>query len=58
MNVGITVRLTDQMLRVASHPEKYKCGVLTKICTHGIVDVQWSGIDRPICMRLDEIEPA
>lgn len=58
MNIGTNVKLTDQMNRAVSHPEKYGRGVVTKTCTHGIVEIQWDGIDHPICMRLDEIEPA
>ena len=54
--VGDKVRLTKNMKRVARHPEQYESGVVTRIGSWGIVDVQWNGIDHPIEVRFDEIE--
>ncbi len=57
-SVGCKVVLTESMQRICTEPEKYKSGVVTRIGSWGVVDVQWNGIDRPIGMRADEIVEA
>ena len=56
--MGCKVVLTDSMRRACVEPEKYKSGVVTRIGTWGIIDVQWNGFNRPISMRADEVTEA
>lgn len=53
---GDDVVLTARMRRAASEPEKYKRGIVVSEWFNGVVYVLWNGIDKPICMRIDEIE--
>lgn len=53
--IGDKVGLTPAMKRAAIHPEKYLHGTVVGIGSWGTVDVQWSGIERSITVRSDEI---
>ncbi len=55
-SVGDKVTLTDSARRVNVAPEKYQTGVVVRVGSWNIYDVQWNGFDRPIGMRGDEIQ--
>lgn len=57
-SVGDKVTLTESTRRVSVEPEKYEIGVVTRVGSWNIYDVQWNGFDRPIGMRGDEIQRA
>lgn len=54
--VGDKVTLTPSLRRVCTEPERYRSGVIVRVGSWNIYDVQWNGIDRPIGMRGDEIQ--
>ena len=57
-SVGDKVTLTESMRRVNVAPEKHGIGVVVRVGSWNIYEVQWEGFDRPIGMRGDEIQRA
>ena len=56
--VGDRVVLTPPMRACAIHPELYQSGVVTRVGSWSVVDVQWNGLDHPIGMCEDELMEA
>lgn len=55
--VGQKVTLTESMRRVSIDPSNTHFGVIVRVGSWNIYDVQWNGIDHPIGMRGDELAP-
>lgn len=56
-HIGQKVTLTESCRRAQVHPEKYASGIIVRVGSWNIYDVQWNGIDHPIGMRGDELAP-
>ena len=58
MNIGDKVTLKPQVMRWQDeqNKRKYEDGIVLYVGTHSVVTVKFAGIDRPICMRQDELQ--
>lgn len=58
MQIGDKVTLTPQVMRWqdAQVRRKYGSGIVLWVGSHEIATVKFTGINRPICMRQDELQ--
>ena len=58
MKIGDKVTLTPKVMRWQDEQgkRKYESGIVLWIGSYGVATVKFIGINRPICMRQDELQ--